>query len=345
MPLAARADAVPTARPETALSFAFTEADTPAVRERIERDLSVIAERVQQADPRLVALVLTGGFSRGEGTTRDGAPVNDYDLVAVRARPGGDARYARLGLALTRELGIEVDLLPVWRARLPRVGRKLFWLDLRLGGKVILGDPSVLSRIRAFSASQVARAEVARLLGNRAAGLLLALPGPGGATDARQRDLQATKAVLAAMDATLLHRGEYAPTLRERFALSRDHPHADAFALALEWKLGQRAQMPDSWWDEAADVLLQAVRLTGARGVRDGLVERCVHFLRARAWARHPSQDVRLAAWDLLALSRWPDGPTDLDDARRILARIGVDGPEWRALRDGFFARRASTLQ
>ncbi|HWH09433.1 MAG TPA: hypothetical protein VNX21_09555, partial [Candidatus Thermoplasmatota archaeon] len=151
---------------QPSLDFAFTERDEPKAREVIERDLRLVCDAVRKADPRLDALVLTGGFSRGEGTVRDGRPVNDYDLVAVRRAWGGDALYRELGHRLGREVGIEVDLLPVARARLPHVGRKLFWLDARLGGRVILGDPRALDRIPAFGPADLPRSEAARLLGN-----------------------------------------------------------------------------------------------------------------------------------------------------------------------------------
>src|SRR5581483_3397149 len=222
------------------LDFAFTEGSDPAARERVRRDLARIVDACRAADARLHALVLTGGFSRGEGTVRDGAPVNDYDLVAVRAAPGGRARYQHVSAVLTQDLGIEVDLMPVWSARLPRVGRKLFWLDLRLGGRVLHGDEGVLGRLPRFDARDLDPREPARLLGNRAAGLLLALPEPGQPTDERQVALQSAKAVLAAMDARLLHEGLYAARLRERLDLAKGHPDHALFAQAVDWKLADR---------------------------------------------------------------------------------------------------------
>lgn len=316
--------------PEARLIFAFTEHDTAPLRRRITRDLALIARCAHAADSDLRALILTGGFSRGEGTARDDAPINDYDLVAVRRVPGR-ARYPDLVRSLTNDIGLEVDLKPVWAARLPYVGRKLFWLDTRLGGRVISGDPSVLSTIRALSPADLAPAETARLLGNRAAGMLLSLPEPGAPPEPRQRDLQAAKAVIAAMDATLLSRGLYAAPLRERLALSRDHPDHATFQRAVEWKLGADAALPEGWWSEARDVLLRAVEATRARDARDGLAEHALHALRARRLAYAPSQRVRHAAWDLLATSTWPEGPAAVGD--------------WGALKRSFFAARAHTLQ
>lgn len=317
--------------PEVLLDFAFTEHDAPDVRKAIESDLGTIARRVAKADPALVALVLTGGFSRGEGTTRHGRPLNDYDLVAVRARPGGGALYSALHRDLTRAVGIEVDLMPIWRARVPRVGRKLFWLDLRLGGRVIAGDEGALDRIPKFAAADLSRLEGPRLLANRAAGLLLAVPGPGQVVDGTLVDLQATKAALAAMDARLLAAGRYAATLRERLELARGMPDHDIYARAVEWKLGGSAgPLGAEWWRACKAALLRALEDTRAEEVRDGLAEVAVHIVRARRLAWQPSRRERREAWRLLRSCEFPDGPPVAD---------------WPAARAAFFERRARTLQ
>ena len=328
------------------LEFPFTENDTPEVRRRIAGDLAHVARRAHAADPHLRALVLTGGFSRGEGTVRHGEPVNDYDLLAIRSRPGSARLYRELGHKLSEEVGIEVDLLPVWSARLPFVGRKLFWLDVRMGARVVSGDRHALNRLRRFPAADVTRAEVARLLGNRAAGMLLSLPAEGEPEDAHQRDLQATKAVLAAMDAVLLHRGQYAAKMRHRVALTKEHRDHLTFQTAVEWKLRPHYALPDGWWERARDTLLRAVDETRAREARDGIVEHALHAVKARRFVYSPSQQVRRAAWDILAISTFPHGPADLPLATRTVGRLGAaPGLGWSALKRGFFTARARTLQ
>lgn len=329
-------------------AFAFTEHDTPEVRARIEGDLDGIVRAVAKADAKLDALVLTGGFSRGEGTVREGRPVNDYDLVAVRRASGGDALYRKLAHDLSKDVGIEVDVLPVARARLPLVGAKLFWLDVKLGGRVLHGDASALDRLPSLDPRRIPRIEIARLLANRAAGLLLALPTPSDPQPPAQADLQATKAVLAAMDATLLARGEYAPRMRERLASLQGHAFHDAFARAVAWKLAPRAPpLGAPWWREGRDVLLATVEATRAREVGDGLPERAVAALKGRL-ALHPSRIVRHAAWDILSRSDLPDGPRDLGEVARILGELdpGARASEgWDGLKRRFFAARARTLQ
>lgn len=305
------------------LDFAFTPKDTAPLRERITRDLSNIEARVRSADPHLRALVLTGGFARGEGTARDDAPVNDYDLVAIRDVPG-PGPYARLREAFARLSSIDVDLMPIWHLRLPFVARKLFWLDARIGARVITGDPQALAGLRTFD--QVDAGEVPRLLGNRAAGLLRALPGAGETPDEAERDLQATKAVLAAMDSHLLYRGGYAATMVERLRRTVGHPDHSLFQEAVDWKLHGRARAPS--WEDARDALLAAVDATGAQSWRDGLAEHVLHALKAGRLRSSPSQNLRRRSWSLLRESTWPDGPL-----------------RWREEKSAFFASREQTLQ
>ncbi|MEA3201288.1 MAG: hypothetical protein QOE90_2716 [Thermoplasmata archaeon] len=306
------------------LGFAYTEEDDAASRARIRSDLEKIAAGCATADPALCALVLTGGFSRGEGTVREGAPVNDYDLVAIRRRPGGGARYHRIAASLSEQVGLEVDVLPVWRRRLPRIGRKLFWLDLRLGGRVIHGEADALRALPAFGPRDLAPNESARLLGNRAAGLILALPAPGEPADARQLALQCAKAAIAAMDATLLHEGLYDASLRARLGLAKGMPDAPTYAAAVDWKLAAR-DAPAVAWPDARAALLRAVEATGAERHADGWTERAFHLLRAKRLRPNPSHEVRRRAWDLL----------------RGVQTLSLD-PRVKA---SFFAQRALTLQ
>lgn len=323
------------------LGFPLAERASPVAQERIRADLACIVAHVAREDPHACAVILTGGFSRGEGSIQADRPLNDYDLVCVRDRAGGARLYTSLADRLSAQIGLHVDLLPIWRARLPWVGRKLFWLDMRLGGRVIAGDARALERLRPIDPAQLPHEETARLLGNRAAGLLLALPAGIETPDPLQRDLQATKAILAAMDATLLHEGRYAARLRDRLAMTRSHPDHARFAAAVAWKLRGGAT-PATWWDDAAACLLRAVDATGARNARDSAIAHAVYAARARRLRPHPSRAVREVAWDLLAASRWPHGP---EGARPAIRRLGLMEATWSHTKARFFDARAMTLQ
>jgi predicted nucleotidyltransferase len=189
----------------------FTLDPEPEGERRIRRDLRLIRETVRKRDPSLRGLILTGGFARGEGTVVDGMPQNDYDLVAVR-RGTRSHFYADMADELQAQVGLHIDLAPVWEPRLRFVAGSIFWYETANRGCIIEGDASLLRRIPVRHPTQIAPAEAVRLLANRAAGLLLC------GKSAEEMRIQASKALLGALDAQLLSRGIFPPSNRERWA-------------------------------------------------------------------------------------------------------------------------------
>lgn len=190
----------------------YTIHDNPEIVKRIKGDLAHITQRVVQADPSLRSLVLTGGFARGEGAVLEGQPQNDYDLIALRNPTMIPARYKRVRAELEADLGLHIDLAPVSLLRLPWVGNSIFWYETALRGRVLWG-PDLLDQIPVVDARDLDPAEGLRLLVNRAAGLLLATRQASPA----ERRLQASKALLACLDARLLCLGRFAPSQTERW--------------------------------------------------------------------------------------------------------------------------------
>jgi hypothetical protein len=336
--------APPTQRP------AYTVRDTPEVVARVDGDLEAILDAVRRADPGLRALVLSGGFARGEGGVLRGQPQNDYDLVALRGlAPPPRGAYARVRAALEPRLGLHLDLQPVWEGRLPWVRPSVFWYETALRGRVLWGPGDLLARIPVRDAAQLDPTEGLRLLVNRAAGLLLARPE----RDPHLHRIQASKGFLAAMDAHLLARGLFAPSQRERWTAfaglkgreGLPEPMADRLAW-LEWAFRfkvdpERAGEPDAEaaWREAALAILDAVpdalRCAGLRGLEeyaraDRLTDNVVWRVRAlghaeaarssRWLARHATGRLRVATLALLrdTVEGMPEGPR----ARRELALL-----------------------
>ena len=105
-----------------ASSNRYTPDGDAAVESRIDRDQQLIAAAVMDAVPasHFRALVLIGGYARGEGGFRhvDGnpEPYNDYDyFVVVRGMNHAaiqtlKASLLELGHLLTTRVGVEVDL-------------------------------------------------------------------------------------------------------------------------------------------------------------------------------------------------------------------------------------------
>ena len=164
----------------------FTECREPALEKRIGEDLSRIREVVEgSVGSSLVALLLGGGFGRGEGggIRNEGGewePYNDYDLVAVvrdvpRWRLGrvrGD--LTALAGELEKSLGTEVELSPLRREDLPGLPFTMMWCELFAAHRLIAGDEGALRGIPAMPPAELPMIEGTRYLTNRAALLLWA---------------------------------------------------------------------------------------------------------------------------------------------------------------------------
>jgi len=187
------------------------------------------------------AMVLLGGYGRGEGTPligKDGTerPFNDYDLIVVTDRIGPLIKGAlkHLEKRLTAELGLPVDLYPYLKKDLPRCEFSLLNYEMKYGHMVIRGDENILSRMPDYPHDQIPLSEGTRLLMNRGKLLL----------DIKRRLMDRTpltreehrrflkflfKANLAFGDCALLMRGEYdiSYTVKKERIRSLDLSHFD----------------------------------------------------------------------------------------------------------------------
>jgi hypothetical protein len=342
----------------------FTVADTPPIRLRVQRDLDRVVDEVRAADPHLRALVLTGGFARGEGAMMDGRPQNDYDFVAIRGWGRPRRAYQDVRRLLERELRIHVDLatIPAWR--LARVAPTIFWYETALRGRVLWGE-ELLDRIPIRTPRQLDRAEGLRLLVNRAAGLLLVTDTP----EAHEHRIQAAKALLAALDAYMLAIGTFPPTQTERWdAYQRLYRARKAprhltqinawLAWAYQFKVDPEnaaSRDPRIAWQIAANAILDsvpvalqhaAIRSLQDYARRDGFIDHLVYLVRAnsvpgaRRLVANPTGRVRVATLQLLQASL--DGKVHAEAARTWLGPIARTTKEPLRLLDGL---RKATLQ
>jgi hypothetical protein len=239
----------------------------PAAERRVWADLGAIGDSLAaRSGSGLRALLLVGGYARGEGgvVLRDGkpAPYNDYDLVAVVSGGGGRLRSILRdeASAWTERLGVDVDVWPISQDQLGRVPRTLFWLDVAMGGVLVVhGDPGVIGRLRPPAPREVPLEECARLLANRAVGIALsnlehstseeAALGPGlSAADRRAR--HGHKAVLACGDARLLAADHYAGSVSARLRSLEGLESSPAVggALVCAYRDASRfRERPDLW--------------------------------------------------------------------------------------------------
>jgi hypothetical protein len=265
-----------------------------AVEERIARDQALIAAAVRAAipPPRFRALVLIGGYGRGEGGYRLGAagpePYNDYDYFVVlrgvgrRDREGVQHLLAEQGKRLEHDVGVEVDFALLSEERLPAAALSLMNAEMLWGHRVIAGDARVLDAMPAMPFSRLPLGEFTRLMLNRGALLLMnrqRLAG-GEALDAQDQEVffkYLFKAVLACGDARLAASGRYHPsyvTKLERLQSMQPElgtPFLSLYGLAWQSKFhpdyGQYlGESPAEWQQRVVDVWLEALAaLEGAR--------------------------------------------------------------------------------
>ena len=203
--------------------------DGPAGAEaRIERDQTIVAEAVRRALPgdELVAVVLAGGYGRGEGGYRvcdgDYLPYNDYDyFVVVNGGRSAERRIARqLGIVaheLEEQVGVEVDFALLRASRLRRLEFTLMYAELQHGHRITCGRDDALRHMRPMPIDRVPLSEFTRLMLNRGSLLLmnqqqLSAGGPKTADELEQFSRYLDKALLACADARLAATGRYDPS-------------------------------------------------------------------------------------------------------------------------------------
>jgi predicted nucleotidyltransferase len=149
---------------------------SPAFDTLIDRHMQRIADQVWTSSysKHWKALVLLGGYGRGEGTPligKDGTeqPFNDYDLVVVtdKITPLIRSALKHLEKTLTAELGLPVDLFPYLERNLPRCEFSLLNYEMKYGHMVIRGDENILSKMPEYPHKNIPLSEGTRLLLNR----------------------------------------------------------------------------------------------------------------------------------------------------------------------------------
>ena len=192
-----------------------------------------VAARIQSVIPaaKLDALVLGGGYGRGEGgvlrTVRGDQPYNDIEFyVFLRGlRLWNQRKYAQPLNALSRELSVQTGLHVEFKidslARLRDMPICMFTYDLIAAHRVLFGQGNVFAGCdHHLTAAEIPLSEATRLLFNRCTGLLLVRELLRRAnlspeeSDFAGRNL--AKAQLALGDAVLTTLGQYHWSARVR---------------------------------------------------------------------------------------------------------------------------------
>jgi hypothetical protein len=309
----------------------------PAVRRVVDGCASFLAERLPG---KLVGLVLTGSFSRGEGTV---LPVNDHlrvlgdieflvvvprlaDYRALRRRVGDWGREASAQLGAPG-VAVDIEFGPVEIGYLRHRARpSIFVYDLATHGKVVWGPADLLRAIPAFGPENIPREDAVHLVFNRTIEQLEAYDRLEGLAGEALLDVayQRVKLVLDLAGSALAFAGAHATSYAERPAafarlLARTPQLAARLPATFEVELERAARAK---LDPGAEPLLPpgdaaTQRAWLQRRIVDGvpalaafLVWELEQLTNTRAplptllahWAGLPSRRRRLREWLKLAL-------------------------------------------
>lgn len=152
---------------------------------QVEAELTTLAGEVAETlsplipPTTLVALVLIGGYGRGEGgIERVGSterPHNNLDFLLITRSPSPELQH-RLDEALEplrrrHGVGMDLSLTSPWKLR--RSPPLLVWYDARHGHKTLLGDPDFLRGQHRFTVDRILPSDIRNLMVNRATLLLI----------------------------------------------------------------------------------------------------------------------------------------------------------------------------
>ncbi|MDY6834482.1 MAG: hypothetical protein SVY53_06755 [Chloroflexota bacterium] len=157
------------------------------VDNQIDRHMNLIVESMNDAIVQPAALILGGGFARGEGTAKviDGVvhPINDYDITIVTEEPLSFSKNTLNTLALelskkitntsfsftesTNVFHFYLDFRCMTTKELMRLPPLLKYYELKHSGKVIYGDQSILDLIPNYQIKDMPREDGFRFLFNR----------------------------------------------------------------------------------------------------------------------------------------------------------------------------------
>ena len=224
---------VPAARPLSGPATRFTLNGSDA----LEHHLTTVCNNVLAGIGRIIpedeleGVALGGGYGRGEGgvleTPAGDQPYNDLEFyVFVRGHPWlSERRYAKalheLSAGLVLIAGVELEFKITSTPKLRRSAPNLFYHDLIMGHRWVLGDDSLFAGCEHHrDAENVPLSEATRLLMNRCSGLLFAREKLEherfSAEDADFVCRNVAKTELALGDAVLIAFGKYHWSCLER---------------------------------------------------------------------------------------------------------------------------------
>lgn len=227
-------------------SMHFTIHKNCRIDELVQSHLSIISNRLTREFPNVVALILVGGFGRGEGgviISQDNIrPVNDYDIVMIVENNTELQRLREIRQALAQKLNIWwVDISVYQKDKLRRLPFSMYVHDLKYGNYVFYGDKDITLLIPEMDSRKMPLVEVEIEFFTR----MWCFLGPFS-VEFLGRQLtsdeafflanQMSKALLTCSDAYLLLKGAYHHSYAERLErLTKLYPEKKDLHPLIKW--------------------------------------------------------------------------------------------------------------
>jgi hypothetical protein len=331
--------------------FMFAVNSSQEFNDRVARTLDALSADVkQQLGDNLVALILGGGYGRGEGGVvliegRESL-YNDLDMAIVVKNKQADvlSGLAAVSKKYAGELGIHVDFShPLTVDDVRRLPHWLLWYDMLNGHKVLYGPEDILTaNMPAYMHDAIPTIEATKLLLNRGTGLLQGLRVTRGVAPGEDADFVRRnyfKCMLSLGDALLITYQQFNSIYGKRVALfeelARQIPTVADLKLVEDYKLAMQFKFaPDSVPPETPD---EAMHLDMA--AKWGRV--LLHVENARTQKAWPSLEAYvgwtgLVETDENQLPKWP---------RNIIRNLQLGRCHWKHPREVLFKQLPVLLE
>ena len=216
-----------------------------------DKDIQLIISAIIKECPKLISIILYGGFGRDEGSIIEVGdsyiPYNDYDVLLVVNNKVPSKTVSDLRIQLARDIGIRwVDISQKSTKELNKLCPSIFNYDLKYATKVIYGDESILSLIPSMQSSELPLVEGEVLFITRLWTLLGCLDDKGFNIDRSDDEVrffrnQMAKAVLSVVDVLLLPKKAYNSSYRYRVQHFTDlYPEKEELCELSQWALEEK---------------------------------------------------------------------------------------------------------
>ncbi|MDX1932663.1 MAG: hypothetical protein SFU56_08670 [Capsulimonadales bacterium] len=338
-----------TIAPEDWGRFTFSGGDAVEARLRdiVSGTVRTLKDRLRPESVR--ALVLIGGYGRGEGGVEvrpDGTeyPHNNLDFLLIGRGGIGEVAALKAELdpileELSLRLDIGLDLGITTEARLNASPCLIMWYDMRYGHKTLWGDASYVPSLTRFEAERIPTSEARNLLVNRGTLLVIndALIERGIRSEKERRTVvrHAVKAIIGYGDALLYFRGEYHWSYAEKRKRMAGRTDVSAEFRALydvamgfrfrpdygHWSIGDSEAGAEELRQVLGPIHLECERLRLRRTINwdDYLMAAC-----AGEWTTHPTPSLRAAVRRVINLLRVELPPEVLYALPDLTARWGA---------------------